>query len=99
MSLFPTLLCLPLAALVTCVGVFACLRVCLRLQGENVHEPNYGCRGVQQEWEFSGRRCLMARECMHTLARTLQVRARAAGHVAAGRGAAVPCMVAGWHAE
>jgi hypothetical protein len=62
-------------ALPTSVGVCACLHVCLRLQGENVHEPNYGCRGVQQEWEFSGRRSLMARECMHTLARTLQVRA------------------------
>ena len=43
--------CMP--ALLTPVCARAC---CLCLQGENVHEPNYGCRGVQQEWEVSGRR-------------------------------------------
>ncbi|KAI3428497.1 hypothetical protein D9Q98_007321 [Chlorella vulgaris] len=42
------------------------------LKGDNVHEPNYGCKAVQAEWEFSGQRSLMARECMHKLARRVQ---------------------------
>ena len=41
-------------------------------QGENVHEPNYGCRAVQQEWEWSGRRSLMARACMRDIAAAVE---------------------------
>jgi len=44
------------------------------VQGENVHEPNYGCKAVQREWEWSGRRSLLARSCMHNLLATVQVR-------------------------
>lgn len=46
------------------------------VQGEGVHEPNYGCKAVQAEWEFSGRRSLMARECMQQLAAVVQERTR-----------------------
>lgn len=46
------------------------------LKGEGVHEPNYGCKAVQAEWEFSGRRSLMARECMQQLAAVVQERTR-----------------------
>jgi hypothetical protein len=55
-------------------NVFAHLSRCLS-QGDNVHEPNFGCRGVQLEWEASGRRALLARECMHRLVTAAQVRA------------------------
>jgi hypothetical protein len=43
-------------------------------QGEGVREPNFGCKGVQLEWEWSGRRSLMARRCMRDLAERVQVR-------------------------
>lgn len=46
----------------------------MRLQGENVHEPNYGCKAVQREWEWSGRRSLMARACMRDLVAAVEVR-------------------------
>lgn len=44
------------------------------LKGENVHEPNYGCKAVQHEWEWSGRRSLLARACMRDLAQSVQDR-------------------------
>lgn len=47
-----------------------------RTQGENVHEPNYGCKAVQQEWEWSGRRSLLARACMRDLAQSVQASLR-----------------------
>lgn len=45
-------------------------------QGENVHEPNFGCKAVQAEWEWSGRRALMARRCMQDLVKAAEVRGR-----------------------
>lgn len=45
------------------------------MQGENVHEPNYGCKAVEQEWEWSGRRSLLARACMRNLAQSVQASA------------------------
>ena len=44
-------------------------------QGDNVHEPDYGCKAVHAEWEWSGRRSLLARQCMQDLVRTVEVRA------------------------
>jgi hypothetical protein len=64
----------------------------LALQGDNVHEPNYGCKAVQAEWEFSGQRSLMARECMHKLARRVQV--RQASHCQLPASGAQPCSSA-----
>lgn len=40
-----------------------------------MHEPDFGCKAVHAEWEWSGRRSLLARRCMQDLVRTLEVRA------------------------
>jgi hypothetical protein len=37
------------------------------LREERVNEPNYGCKAVQTNFEFLGRRSLLMRQCMQEL--------------------------------
>ncbi|PSC69955.1 28S ribosomal mitochondrial [Micractinium conductrix] len=46
------------------------------LKGENVNEPNFGCKAVQREWDWSGRRSLLARACMRDLLAAVQSKER-----------------------
>ena len=65
------------AAIVDCMPVHHALTIpsCLCcVQGENVNEPNFGCKAVQREWDWSGRRSLLARACMRDLLAAVQVR-------------------------
>eukprot|EP00887_Chlorella_sp_A99_P004908 scaffold4.g4908.t1 len=48
------------------------------LEGERVNQPNYGCRGVQAEYEYSRHEALMQRPCLAALLAALRA--------AAGRG-------------
>ncbi|KAL4439233.1 hypothetical protein ABPG77_004135 [Micractinium sp. CCAP 211/92] len=68
------------------------------LKGENVHEPNYGCKAVQREWEWSGRRSLLTRACMQDLVAAVQGKERSHlyldGWAGSGKSVALYSLVA-----